>query len=190
MRVLVMVTLFMTGSVLPVAATTLAQLPLDEMARQSTSIVRAKVLSQKAILRKGEVYTVYRLETLESLKRSGATEVVGEVAIPGGVAGGMRQVVSGAPELREGSEYVLFLWTSRSGLTQLMGLSQGLFAVESGGAKGDPMVRREAATERMLDAAGRAVHDTALVMPWSQFKTQVQQALRGRAEGPGPAGRK
>ena len=54
----------------------------------------------------------------------------------GGVAGGIRQSVSGAPELKPGQEYVLFLWTSRSGLTQVIGLSQGLFQLSEEGSEG------------------------------------------------------
>ena len=118
------------------------------------------------------MYTLYRIETLETLKSDTSRPVAREIAVPGGIAGGVRQPVEGAPTLREGSEYILFLWTGRSGLTQITGLSQGLFSVESGTA------RREAAGERMLDAAGRPVRDTALVMPLALLKAQVEQALR------------
>ncbi len=154
------------------AATTLQQLPLDEMARQATAIVRAKVFPSKAILRNGAVYTLYRIETLETLKADTSRPWASAVAVPGGVAGGIRQPVEGAPLLQDGAEYVLFLWTSPSGLTQIMGLSQGLFLLQSGTA------RREAAGERMLNAAGQPVLDAALVMPFTQLKTQIEQALR------------
>ena len=56
--------------------------------------------------------------------------------MPGGVVNGIRQSVTGAPELKPGQEYVLFLWTSRSGLTQVIGLSQGLFKVSEEGSEG------------------------------------------------------
>jgi len=98
------------------------------------------------------------------------------VAVPGGVAGGLRQIVPGVPQLRAGQEYVLFLWTSRSGLTQLMGMSQGLFTVERTTA-GDIIVTRAAAGEQMLDGAGRAVRDEALSMPWPELKKKAMQAL-------------
>lgn len=153
-------------------ATTLQQLPLDEMARQSTTILRAKVFPSRAILRNGSVYTLYRIETLETLKSDASRPMAGEVAVPGGVADGIRQPVEGAPTLQGDTEYVLFLWTSPSGLTQIMGLSQGLFSLQSG------TVRRVAASERMLNAAGQPVQDAALVMPFSQLKTRIAQALR------------
>lgn len=85
-------------------------------------------------------------------------------------------MVAGAPTLRPGQEYVLFLWTSRSGLTQLTGMSQGLFSVERTTA-GDPQASRAAAGEQMLDAAGHAVREEALSMPLTELRAQVGKAL-------------
>ncbi len=85
-------------------------------------------------------------------------------------------MVAGAPILRVGREYVLFLWTGRSGLTQLMGMSQGLFSVERTTA-GDRQASRAAAGEQMLDAAGRAVQDEALSMPVTELTAKISKAL-------------
>ena len=172
MRV-VAISVFLATVGIPVSAATLQQLTLDEMARKSTSIVRARVTGSSEALRGGDVFTFYKLATLETLKSGPAAR---EVAVPGGVAGGMRQVVPGAPTLREGREYVLFLWTSRSGLTQLMGMSQGLFSVEHS-AIGDGLASRAAAGEQMLDASGHAVRDAALSMPLRELKSRVTKAL-------------
>src|SRR5271155_3296819 len=108
-------------------ATTLQQLSLDDMIQQSTGIVRAKVTGSSMTLRGQNVYTYYHLQILETAKPYGKPGAEIDVAVPGGTANGMRQVVVGAPELTTGSQYVVFLWTSRSGLTQIIGLSQGLF---------------------------------------------------------------
>lgn len=172
MRVLA-ISVFLASVGIPAGATILQQLTLDEMARKSTSIVRAKVTGSSELVRGGDVFTVYKFETLEALKSGPAAR---EVAVPGGVAGGMRQVVAGAPTLRAGREYVLFLWTGRSGLTQLMGMSQGLFSVDRSTA-GDRQVSRAAANEQMLDAAGRAVRDETLSMPLPELKAKVSKAL-------------
>jgi hypothetical protein len=165
----------------PAEATTLQQLTLREMAEKSTTIVRARVIGSSGVVRGADVYTLYRFETLETVKSGKAP---GEVAVPGGVAGGMRQVVAGAPVLRPGHEYVLFLWTSRSGLTQLIGMSQGLFTVERTTA-GDVLATQAAAGERMLDGAGHAVRDEVSSMPWSELKAKVTGAL---AAAPAAAG--
>lgn len=171
--------LLLTGILLPVQATTLQHLPLEEMARQSTAIVRAKVYRAGTSQRKGGIYTVYRLDTLEQLKTQ--SPALREFAVPGGIAGGFQQVVEGAPALRDGAEYVLFLWTSRSGLTQVIGLSQGVFLIEARGASEETLVRHQASGERMVDAAGQPVQDIPYAMPWSQWKTKVTRALDAQA---------
>jgi len=163
------------GAWTPAEATTLQQLSLGEMAQKATAIVRAKVTGSIEVLRGTDVFTVYQLETLETLKAPNGIKPA-DVAVPGGVAGGLRQVVAGAPVLRAGQEYVLFLWTSRSGLTQLMGMSQGLFSVERTMA-GDVIATRAAAGEQILDGAGRAVRDEALSMPWAELKSKVLKTL-------------
>lgn len=169
----------------PLGATTLLQLPLPEMAQKSTAIVRAKVVSASGVLRGSNVYTVYKLAPLETWKApaSGAPR---EVNVPGGVAGGLRQPVDGAPELAVGHEYVLFLWTSRTGITQLIGLTQGLFDVRAAEAAKAPanvpanaMVWRSPASERMLDPQGRLVRDAAVSMKLTELKAQVTRALSG-----------
>ena len=162
------------GIFVPAKATTLLQLGLGEMAQKSTAIARVRVTGSSEVLRGADVFTVYRLATLETLKAP-ATGNLNEVAVPGGAAGGIRQVVAGAPRLRVGGEYVLFLWTSRSGLTQIIGLSQGLFSLN------DDVATRAAADEQMLDASGRPVRPETLAMPWAGLKARVYQALQNPA---------
>ena len=171
----IFVGLCLASASVPAGATTLQQLSLGEMAQKSTAIVRAKVTGAVEVLRGTDVYTVYQLETFETVKAPNGIKPA-EVAVPGGVAGGLRQIVPGVPQLRAGQEYVLFLWTSRSGLTQLMGMSQGLFTVERTTA-GGVLVTRAAAGEQMLDGVGRAVRDEALSMPWPELKKKTMQAL-------------
>ncbi len=174
---------FLACAGIPAEATILQQLTLDEMVQKSTSIVRARVTASSEVARGGDVFTLYRFETLEVLKSGPAVQ---EVAVPGGVAGGMRQVVEGAPTLRAGREYILFLWTSRSGLTQLMGMSQGVFSVERTTA-GDRQASRVAAGEQMLDAAGHAVRDETLSIPLTELKTKVSKSLAAARAGASPA---
>jgi hypothetical protein len=172
MRV-VAIFVFLASAGIPAGATILQQLPLGELAGKSTSIVRARVTGSSEVVRGADVFTIYKFETLETLKSGPAAR---EVAVPGGVAGGMRQVVAGAPTLRTGREYVLFLWTGRSGLTQLTGMSQGLFSVDRTTAS-DGQVSRASAGEQMLDAAGRAVRDEPLSMPLTELKAKIARAL-------------
>src|ERR1700730_7343368 len=87
----------------PAGATTLLQLSMSEMVQQSTSIVRAKVTGSHGAFRGRDVYTFYQLQILETVKPTGAqTSTQTEVAVPGGVAAGVRQPVAGAPGLTIG----------------------------------------------------------------------------------------
>jgi hypothetical protein len=174
------------AAVLPLTATTLQKLTLPEMAQKSTAVVRARVKASAGVLRGTDVYTLYRLEPVEVWKAP-AAGVPREVAVPGGVAGGLRQPVDGAPALVEGREYVFFLWTSSKGLTQLIGLSQGLFDVRTAG--GVPTVWRGAASERMLGADGEPVRDEAVSMKLGDLKAQVARALTGPVSGAGAGAR-
>jgi len=162
---------------LSVSATTLEQLSLDEMAQKSTAIVRARVTGSHAGTRGTDIYTYFQLQVLETWKSSGQSNT--EVAVPGGVVDGIRQTVSGAPELKPGHEYVLFLWTGRSGLTQVMGLSQGLFKLSEDSSEGgsSTLVQRPAASELMLNRSGLPVDDHTVTMPLQDLRARVQKAL-------------
>jgi len=171
MRIL-SIALVLTGMLPPASATTLQRLGLDEIIKKSTSIVRAKVLGSAGALVGQDIYTYYQLQVLEDLKSAGVQRT--EVAVPGGSARGLRQIVAGAPVLKTGDEYIFFLWTSPSGLTQVIGLSQGLFSVVQNAA-GDVVVVRRAASELMLDKSGRVVSDQDVLMRLSDLRAEVQK---------------
>jgi hypothetical protein len=153
-------------------ATTLEKLSMADMIQQSTAIVRAKVTGSYTTLRGREIYSHYQLQVTENLK--GSSQIT-DVAIPGGAAQGMRQMVAGAPALTLGQEYVVFLWTGKSGLTQVMGLSQGLFTVLQNAA-GDAVLVRPAAMVTMVDAGGKIVSDQAVTIRLSDLRSQIQAA--------------
>jgi hypothetical protein len=90
----------------------------------------------------------------------------------------MHQVYSGAPTFVPGQDYILFLWTSRSGLTQVMGLSQGLFSVNM--VSGVPTVTRAATTQNLLSAAGQSISDTNFSMSLASFRANINQMLGGQ----------
>ncbi|HEY1760082.1 MAG TPA: hypothetical protein VGG72_32215 [Bryobacteraceae bacterium] len=155
-------------------ATTLQRLSLDDMIQQSTGIVRAKVTGSSSALRGQNIYTYYHLQILENAK-GGASKVM-DVAVPGGTVDGKREIAVGAPSLTTGSEYVVFLWTGRSGLTQIIGLSQGLFLAVPDAA-GKIRLARPAATDLMLDKNGKAVEDQSLALEWSDLRARIHREL-------------
>ena len=162
----------------PLQATTLQQLSLDDMIRKSTEIVRGKIQCTGSVFRGSTLYTNYRVQVSEQWKGTPAVQL--DLAVPGGLSGGTRQTYSGAPVPSDGQELVLFIWTSKSGLRQIIGLSQGLFNVQqmTGGVL---MASRAATTEQMVSAGGQPIQDTAVAMPLTDLRTKVANTLAGRS---------
>jgi len=156
-------------------AATLERLSLDEMTQKSTAIVRGRVTGSFTTQHGSMIYTHYRLDVSERWK-GGDTAVAG-VVVPGGVAGGLRQAFAGVPRLAAGREYVLFLWTGPSGLTHLIGLSQGVFNL-SRDAGGDWTAYRPACAEVMLDKDGTPVHDQAVTLRLSDLRQRVGSGVQ------------
>ncbi len=164
----------LAGMLIPLSATTLERLTLEQMSQQSAAVVRARVTGSHTAVRGNDIYTYFQLQLVETWKSSG--QPVTEVAVPGGVANGVRQIATGAPDLKVGQEYVLFLWTSRSGMTQIVGLSQGVFRI-SADHSGSVLAQRPAASEPMLDRSGHPVTDTALTLEARDLHARVVRAL-------------
>jgi len=175
MRLLALI-VSLVATVGPLGASTLEQLSIDEMIAKSTEIVRGRIVSSRPVVDGQLVYTVSRVDVLERWKGLPAEQV--EVAIPGGSHGSLRQTFAGAPELEPGRDYVLFLWTGSNGITQVIGLSQGVFTVETDG-DGAAYVERPASQVVMLDA-GNPVDDRAVSMPLGELRGRVERQAKGR----------
>ena len=167
---------FVACALATVQAATLERLATADLVQKSTDVVRAKVLGYDTSFRGtpgrgGIVYTHYTVQVIERWKGTLAARM--DVAVPGGSLGNVRQTFPGAPTLEQNVEYVFFLWTSRSGLTQIMGLSQGLMS-EKVDARGETVLHRHASAEPMVDSSGQAVSDTSFSMSLSAFRSTMQ----------------
>jgi len=121
------------------------------------------------------IYTHWRIQVAERWKGEAASSM--EIVTPGGTTNGRRLVFPGTPALAEGTEYVLFLWTSKSKLTHVIGLSQGLFDLKVDGT-GNPILSRPASTEVMLDPkTHRQVDDEPVLMRLSDFNGRIRRVL-------------
>jgi hypothetical protein len=157
-------------------ASTLRQLTLDDMIRQSTVIVRGHAQPTSTAFHGSMIFTHYRLQITETLKGSASGQI--DIVVPGGNVNGAEQRFAGAPALSGTQDYVLFLWTSKSGLTQVIGLSQGLFSVITNSSN-QPVIIRAASTERMLDASGQPVTDSDIQMLLSDLRNRIRTVLSG-----------
>jgi hypothetical protein len=162
---------------LPLAGATLEQLSLDDMIQKSTAIVRGTVALSRTAASGPIIYTHYVVRVTENFKGNSPGTV--DVAVPGGTANNVRQTFPGAPQFKTGDDYVFFLWTGRSGLTQILGLTQGLFAL-SAGSVNTPTATRAASHEVMLEkGTGREVKDQTIVMTLAALRARIQAALNG-----------
>jgi hypothetical protein len=154
-------------------AATLQQLSLDDMIQKSTAIVRGSVQLTGGAVHGRYIYTHYTVHVVEQWKGATATQI--DFAVPGGTANGLTQSIPGAPSFTNGQEYVLYLWTSRSGLTQVIGLSQGLFVSSNG------MVVRPAITDHMIDPHGAEASDPGMQMTLGDMRNRIVAVLKGRS---------
>jgi len=162
---------------LPLAGATLEQLSLDDMIQKSTAIVRGTVGQSRAEASGPIIYTHYAIRVTENFK--GNSQGAVDVVVPGGTANNVRQTFPGTPQFKAGDDYVFFLWTGRSGLTQIIGLTQGLFAL-SPGSDDSPKATRAASREVMLEkGTGREVKDQTIVMTLADLRARIAASLNG-----------
>jgi len=158
----------------PAGATTLLKMSMNDLILQSTSIVRAKITGSRTAAVGKDIYTYYQLQVSDTLKKGAILPV--EFAVPGGVYGNIRQIGIGSPVFAQGQEYVLFLWTSRSGMTQVIGLTQGMFNLTQD-PSGATVLNRPAIADQMLDRSGKPVTDSPVTMKWSELRDLIVKTL-------------
>jgi hypothetical protein len=162
------------------SAATLEQLSLDEMIQKSTGIVGGMVTDTSTELRGPVVYTRYRVRITQRHKGA-ATGTEMDVFVPGGRHGALTQTFPGSPTLAKGQEYLLFLWAGRSGMSQVIGLSQGLFDITKDAA-GEALVVRRAAQATVVDSSGKLVEDTPVSLRLREMVDRIQRTLAGGSQ--------
>ena len=167
--------LVLASCLAPLDCATLQQLSMNDLIVKSTAIVHGKITGSSAAFTNKIIYTHYTVLVSERFKGPAQTSI--DVVVPGGTAGNLRQTFSGTPTFHVGDDYVFFLWTSRAGLTQVLGLTQGLFAVAQDGSA-DPMTTRTASHEPMLSAtSSQQVKDQTVSMKLSQLRALIASTL-------------
>lgn len=165
------------GGTAELSAATLEKLSPERLIAESTEIVRGKVTYCVATYRPPVIWTLCEVAVSERYKGAEAARVM--VAVPGGTAQrlGIRQAYAGAPTLETDKEYLFFLWQGKSGLKQIMGLSQGLLSIVKD-EKGNLIAFRGKTEERMLDASGREVTDTDFKMRLTEMRARIAGAAK------------
>ena len=171
--------LFIVAALLGVAqlqSATLQQLSMSDLIAKSTSIVRGTVQGSYTAFSGPVIFTHYRVQVAERWKGSAGATV--DVAVPGGVANGIRQTYSGRAAVPAGRP-VCAVSVDRQIRHDA---DYGVFA---GGVRGCcrmarpiPSVTRDASHELMLDPATHGqVNDQPVTMRLSELRSQVASAL-------------
>jgi len=153
---------------------TLEKLTVEEMAQKSTLIVRGRVTGCAGELQRSIIYTACAVAVTERWKGQSGSQV--RFLIPGGRASGLVQTFTGTPKMNSGGEYVLFLWAGKSGVNQVIGMSQGVFDLQSD-SKGQAVVTRSATSERMVDKSGLEIQDEDVRIGVGELRQRVRHAL-------------
>jgi hypothetical protein len=171
--------LLLAGAAGLLPGATLERLSFEDMVAKSTAIVRGSVISSQASAERAGVVTRYGIQVTERWKGAARDREI--VVSPGGEAGGIRQIFAGAPRLTEGKDYVLFLWAGPSGVTQILGYTQGVFELPAS-PKGEAIAIREATGEMLLDpATGQPVAGERLAIGLRDLRTRIRNQLPGSA---------
>jgi hypothetical protein len=173
MKLAVKILLAAMAVVLP--GTTLEKLSFDEMVAKSTQIVRGRIALSNVRQHGAIFYSHYTVQVSENYRGPAAKTI--DVVLPGGTIGKSQQTFSGVPKFPADTDVVLFLWTSKSGLTHIIGLTQGVFQV-SKDAAGQTIFSREAIREGMVSSrTGRAASDDGMRFTQSEFSSRVSRGV-------------
>jgi hypothetical protein len=151
----------------------------EQLVDEATAVVYARVSDVRGRWtadRRG-IESVVTLDPLRYFKGDLGDGV--ELRVPGGEAGGMLQVLPGAPVLREGDLVVAFLGSRGPSMPTLVGLTQGLFRVAVDGRSGTVYVTPP---PLKASAVGKIVRGAAerRALTIEAFAAEVRSLLEAR----------
>lgn len=165
-------------AIMPAQAATVAPLSFEQLVRQSSSVVYARVTDVRSQWRddRRSIESLVTVEVIKGLKGTAADELT--LTVPGGQIGHYLNVMPGAPSFARGDLAVLFLTARVPRLPVTTGFTQGIYRVVRDGssgavivtppaveAAGGPIVRGDARRKPVslaaFESAVRAVTDVA-----------------------------
>jgi hypothetical protein len=128
-RLLTMATVVAVSLVAHVEAITVVPMTFEQLVQEATAVVYARVTDVRGQWRndRRSIDSVITLEALHYMKGELGQTVL--MRLPGGEAGGVINVLPGAPVLREGDLVVVFLAGRGPAIPTALGLGQGIFRV-------------------------------------------------------------
>ena len=138
-------------------AITIVPMTFEQLVSEAAAVVYARVADVRGrwTADRQSIDSIITLEALQYLKGNLGPMVA--MRLPGGEAGGVINVLPGAPTLREGELVVVFLKARGPALLTTLGLSQGIFRVGRDPRTGvmvvTPPPLRESAAGRIIRGA-------------------------------------
>ena len=165
-------------TVVPAQAVTVAPLSFQELVRQSSSVVYARVVEVRGQWTddRRSIDSLVTVEVIRGLKGTSADELT--LTVPGGQVGRYLNLMPGAPSFARGDLAVLFLTARGPRLPVTTGFTQGIYRVVRDGDSGAVLVtppvvesaglpivrgdrRRKPMSLTAFESAVRAVQDVA-----------------------------
>lgn len=145
------------GCVRPADALLVVPMTFEQLVAESVAVIYVRVASvrgQWTVDRK-TIDSLVTLEPIRYFKGHLGDRVV--MRLPGGEAGGVVQVIPGAPVVREGDLLVVFLGSRGPAIPSPLGLTQGVFRVvrdpQGGGVRVSPPPLKSSDLGRILRGA-------------------------------------
>ncbi|HEV2492117.1 MAG TPA: hypothetical protein VG204_03500 [Terriglobia bacterium] len=171
------------SATLPVSATILMQLSLEQMSEASTAIVRGRVVSQETLWNEPhtEILTFTTLEIENVLKgQPGSTVVVEQL---GGTIGHFAEHVSGTVHFRPDVSYVLFLEPAgNTGRYLVVGMAEGAYRIYRDASTHQERVIRPFGNVFYGARGGRKL--TEGTAPLNEFQQELTTAIQTPLEIP------
>lgn len=156
--------------------TTLARLPFEDLARQSTAVARLRCLGAEFHWDRGELWTETRFAVLEANK--GLLPGIVTVRTIGGISGHLHSHVDGVPVFRSGEEVYLFLWEKPGEPYRVLGWAQGTFRISRNEETGVESVTQDSALLPIFDPRTRTFrHGGIRKLPVAIFQLKLRRAL-------------
>jgi hypothetical protein len=148
---------------------------------EAALIVRGHVTDVRGVLVPDRGIESIVTVAVDTLVKGPATDVV-SLALPGGVVGRYRSEMVGAPKLQVGAQGVFFLKRDASNTWRPVGLSMGIFTVQSSASTGLAVVNPPLVSGLTADV-GRVVRGDARRQPMGvgDFESLVRLVMAGQA---------
>jgi len=165
---------------IPLPATTLARLNLDQLARAADAVARVRCTDSASYLERGTVWTRTEFTVIEPLKGAPPAQIT--VRLPGGRSGHILVSIEAVPRFQPAEEGVLFLEKLATGDYSVTAWALGAFRIRRNDRTGEETVTQDSSTLAVFDPASRRfVIEGIRDLPLGEFRRRLAVAFRASA---------